>query len=505
MSLATFDAWGPMPAIVEAGGTDAFSKIEDGTGQWIDAFGNRVLAVPETRTLDVSSAKNLEWVFRKGILTSNLTYITKGLLAVRCLLSYRNQVTPDLGTWITTPEVLPDGAFPGESLARTTKVYSYHHKSIVMQKVAQSLLQVKQSAFYIGATRTEVDALIIQCNEYAQYCLNFSNHTDDFVSGAAAGNQIVSAIAFFEEMAVLTGNALYSAKARSIYENLETNTDWSANFILNGTGALVQEKEEAFADLIGLDGSYNAFSTNLMTHYYYAITDPVWAAHVLANIRLMVLRQKEMVDLAGVISTLGWTRTTEEPPRSPLDVDFNYCSFIVNTSFGDHAGGNIATDFFYLVWGIGQAFTHKSKLEDGGIIVVNAADLIYDWSSFLSLSRRLTTKFGRTVTFEKLSSGPIDKTQPRWKGAGAPIIETAVVSKAVFLPASGPDMGELITNIDLLAKIDRVALVPPPTTGEQLQTFNTIVDYEQNRNKIEWVQVLKPGAVILLYLFGVCR
>lgn len=124
-----------------------------------------------------------------------------------------------------------------------------------------------------------------------------------------------------------------------------------------------------------------------------------------------------------------------------------------------------------------------------------------DFVKLAATVNRLINKNGRTVGIQKLSAAAADADKP-WKGPGTPTVETQVDCKGVFVPASGTDLGKELVSEELLARVDQVVLVGPNATP--LEPFTAVLD-DGVRWRIEWVQVLKPADVILLYVFGVCR
>lgn len=124
-----------------------------------------------------------------------------------------------------------------------------------------------------------------------------------------------------------------------------------------------------------------------------------------------------------------------------------------------------------------------------------------DHKKFADLAVRLIDKNGRAITLQTLSGAAADPNKP-WLGAGAPTVSAAVDTKAVFLPASGNDLGKIITSKELLASVEQVALIAPHAS--LLEEMTVMLD-DGKVWKVEWVQVLKPGDQICLYLFGVKR
>lgn len=124
-----------------------------------------------------------------------------------------------------------------------------------------------------------------------------------------------------------------------------------------------------------------------------------------------------------------------------------------------------------------------------------------DHTEFVELAQELIAEEGRLISLLALGAPAADPTKP-WNGAGAPAPVLLGTVHAVFLPASGPGMGSIVTDKDLLKKVREVALVAP-LTGVDLSTATLLrdgVDY-----RVEWVQVLKPADQVCLYVFGVTR
>lgn len=126
-----------------------------------------------------------------------------------------------------------------------------------------------------------------------------------------------------------------------------------------------------------------------------------------------------------------------------------------------------------------------------------------DHTEFLLLARELIDEDGRLVTFQLLDGDAADPNKP-WKGAGAPTVKASVDTYAVFLPSGGDDLGKIISNNELFKSCEQVLLVAPPVTGEDLGSFNVILD-GGSRWAINVAQELKPGPTSLLFAIGVSR
>lgn len=124
-----------------------------------------------------------------------------------------------------------------------------------------------------------------------------------------------------------------------------------------------------------------------------------------------------------------------------------------------------------------------------------------DYNEFVQLAQELIAENGRQVTLQKLDATAADTSKP-WKGPSAPAVALAKVLPAVFVPASGSGLGRDIVKEELLDRVEQVALVAP--TDVSLEGFHAILDGGVRWN-IDWAQTLKPGPLVVLYVFGVKR
>lgn len=124
-----------------------------------------------------------------------------------------------------------------------------------------------------------------------------------------------------------------------------------------------------------------------------------------------------------------------------------------------------------------------------------------DYAKIVLLVQRLITKNGRECTLRKLTAEAADPDKP-WKGAGVPDVESSVVVRGVFVPASGEALGHEFISKELLARASEVLLVAP--NGTALETYNMLYD-NLLQWKIDWCYVLKPADLPLLYAYGVKR
>lgn len=125
-----------------------------------------------------------------------------------------------------------------------------------------------------------------------------------------------------------------------------------------------------------------------------------------------------------------------------------------------------------------------------------------DYSAFVELADELIEDSGRELIFQRLSSTAADASKP-WQGAATPtVVETVSAVPGVFVPASGSGLGRNLVSDELLKKVDQVVLVAG--RAEDLEDFDLVVDADV-KWRIEWAQVLRPGDLVVLYFFGVCR
>lgn len=124
-----------------------------------------------------------------------------------------------------------------------------------------------------------------------------------------------------------------------------------------------------------------------------------------------------------------------------------------------------------------------------------------DYTEFVELAQELISENGRQIRIQKLDATAADTSKP-WKGAGTPKVGTERTLSAVFVPASGSSLGRGIVKEELLDRVEQVALVAP--TDVSLEGFHIILD-DGVRWNIDWAQALKPGPMVVLYVFGVKR
>lgn len=127
--------------------------------------------------------------------------------------------------------------------------------------------------------------------------------------------------------------------------------------------------------------------------------------------------------------------------------------------------------------------------------------MITDYTEFVQLAQELIAENGRNVSLQKLDATATDASKP-WKGPGVPTVLVERALPAVFVLASGSGLGRNIVKDELLDRVEQVALVPP--TDVSVEDFHVILD-DGVRWNIDWAQALRPGQMVVLYVFGVKR
>jgi hypothetical protein len=128
-----------------------------------------------------------------------------------------------------------------------------------------------------------------------------------------------------------------------------------------------------------------------------------------------------------------------------------------------------------------------------------------DYLELATLANTLIAETGRTVTVNCYRQIPADSAKP-WKGPTSPTTTPSATDtpKAVFVGASGgPPLGIRSADDDLMKRAQEICLIGPGASYD-LQTANEVVD-----GSVHWsvlfVDVLKPGDTVLLYIVGLAR
>lgn len=129
--------------------------------------------------------------------------------------------------------------------------------------------------------------------------------------------------------------------------------------------------------------------------------------------------------------------------------------------------------------------------------------MAFDYTDIVSVAQELIADFGRTATFEQLSSTAADPAKP-WRGPAAPTVASSKAAPAAFVPASGSDLGKDLVSEELLKSVEQVCLVAPAADSFAFDLCDSVQDGGV-RWAVKWGQVLAPGPVPVLYLLGLSR
>jgi len=128
-----------------------------------------------------------------------------------------------------------------------------------------------------------------------------------------------------------------------------------------------------------------------------------------------------------------------------------------------------------------------------------------DFVPLIATAQRLITENGRSVTLVKLNSTPAVASQP-WKGAADPraVPAATLVLDAVFVePSSAVRLGLSAETSDMIKRSDQIMIISPGAS-EDVTLYHEVTDGSTNW-KIGAVEVLRPGAEIVLAFIGVRR
>lgn len=131
-----------------------------------------------------------------------------------------------------------------------------------------------------------------------------------------------------------------------------------------------------------------------------------------------------------------------------------------------------------------------------------------DYNRLAATAARLIQKNGALTLFHKLETIPSDLAKP-WRGS-TDVPPTTVTIPAVFVhPVSeGMRLGISGDVNDLAARFSGFVITAPPTPNytQDLSKFNLVQrSVNEGKSAIEFVEVLKPASVVLLYIYGIKR
>jgi hypothetical protein len=128
---------------------------------------------------------------------------------------------------------------------------------------------------------------------------------------------------------------------------------------------------------------------------------------------------------------------------------------------------------------------------------------VADFVAAQNVARRLIADNGRSLTFVQLSTTPTNTSQP-WDGNASAQADSVTIDGTFVQPSSSFLLGITTAQSDLFQNSSAIIIVPHPPTGENLATFDRVIDGSTTW-KIVTVETLQPGDLPILYFVGVAR
>ena len=135
---------------------------------------------------------------------------------------------------------------------------------------------------------------------------------------------------------------------------------------------------------------------------------------------------------------------------------------------------------------------------------------VKNYDRTVAMAERLIIKYGRKVSGVIFTKTP-DDTNERWKGTADIRDSTGNVTEpfsAVFTQPTGENkLGKSTVSEDLKKRSEQILIVSPgiATITSDLAKLDEIIDTDGSKWRVEGIETLKPGNVILLYYIGVKR
>lgn len=125
------------------------------------------------------------------------------------------------------------------------------------------------------------------------------------------------------------------------------------------------------------------------------------------------------------------------------------------------------------------------------------------------LARRLVAARGRDATFLKYDRAAADPNKP-WRGALDPraVPDATASVPSVFVPPTGTaTLGFAAVSEELLKRVTQICIAAPGSAvTDNLEEFDGVLDPVDNtRYKIEFVRVLRPADVRIVYFVGLSQ
>jgi len=124
----------------------------------------------------------------------------------------------------------------------------------------------------------------------------------------------------------------------------------------------------------------------------------------------------------------------------------------------------------------------------------------YDYSKPLATAQRLIARYGRAIELQGASTGPADPSKPL--GDRAPVAAPVAVVGAFVQPSSLNALGFGVSVVELFGSCSQIALVAPVNKGDDYSDMKFLYD-NGVRWKIEHIETLKPGPIVVLHFIGV--
>jgi hypothetical protein len=132
--------------------------------------------------------------------------------------------------------------------------------------------------------------------------------------------------------------------------------------------------------------------------------------------------------------------------------------------------------------------------------VVNASK--FNYAEMLSDTIELINATGREITLQRVEEAKINSTP--WKVSGEPVIAETMENIGTFVPAWGNEFGTSWVSQEMLSRVSELCLVAGSPDPKGLLKFTHILDGGV-QYAIEWGQVIHPGPLTLLYIFGLTK
>ena len=129
-----------------------------------------------------------------------------------------------------------------------------------------------------------------------------------------------------------------------------------------------------------------------------------------------------------------------------------------------------------------------------------------DFTPLIATAQRLISENGRSVTLVELDSSPADPSKP-WKGAADPraVPDASLTLDAVFVnPGTATtSLGLSLETSDFIKRSEQIMIISPGASVD-LTGFEEVSD-DSVTWKIQGMEILKPGAEVVVAFIGVRR